>query len=441
MIGDGQLKRLKNVSIQELKKDLEKSRQQQREKLARQQQKTPAANGVIINGDSTIIDMDSKQPQPQQQQQRSTRLSQKKLPVEKLDITAALDVSSIVSSPSPQPPPPPPPQKLPPPVSSSISPLPGDHQTIMKQAKIPKPISKRSQGSIGGIKLTELEMAKLGRLGIAGGQFDGTGKGKTTIGRKSPLPSGKQPQTTTPSPKPPGRSPRPSPRESPIPGKKDGITGLDDGVIGDVDKKAAARIPRSEMPTRKERMQQRKEAAAAAAATDGKKPTEMDAKQQQQPATKEHGSKSSSSSSRSRSRERGVGRKLSREMSKDVQGSKGSRKQSLLDQSPSSRAAKNINEYGHKLVALCRKGDWVGVDTIIKYLNKYNVEFDKMAVSETTGWSPLMFAVRDNRIQISEQLIDLGIPINTKAKVSETRIDKIKILVAVMFPFKIKRNS
>nr|XP_046909522.1 uncharacterized protein LOC124490979 [Dermatophagoides farinae] len=389
---NAQIKRLKNVSIQELKKDLEKSRQQQRQKLAQQK------NGVMINGDATIIDMDSKQ-------QRPSKLSQKKLPVEKLDITAALDVSSVGSTPSPQPPQPP----------LSISPLPGD-QTVMKPSKM-KAVSKRSQGSIGGIKLTELEMAKLGRLGIsaqASGQPDGTSvgvRGKAAVGRKSPLPPGK----LTPSPKPTSKSPRPSPRESPIPGKKD-ITAAPDGESGD-NKKTADRMPRSEMPTRKERMQQRKAAAAAASTAttgkDGKKPTEMDG---QQP-PKEHGSKSSSSSSRSQSRERvgPGGRTLSREMSKDVQG-RGSRKQSLLDQSPSSRTTKNISDYGHKLVALCRKGDWVGVDTIIKYINKYNVEFDKTAVSETTGWSPLMFAVRDNRIQISEQLIDLGIPINTKAK-------------------------
>ncbi|XP_027200011.2 LOW QUALITY PROTEIN: uncharacterized protein LOC113794122 [Dermatophagoides pteronyssinus] len=387
------IKRLKNVSIQELKKDLEKSRQQQRQKLA-QQKKKPTGNGVIINGDATIIDMDSKQQPPSPKPPPPSRLSQKKLQVEKLDITAALDVSSVGSAtPSPQPP-------------SSVSPiLPSDQQTAAI-AKPTKMKSKRSQGSVGGIKLTELEMAKLGRLGVQPGG-DGGAKGKP--GRKSPLPPGK----LTPSPKPSAKSsPRPSPRESPIPpqGKKDAT----DGETSD-DKKT--RMPRSEMPTRKQRMQQRKEAAAAAAAEakDGKKPTETDGMKDEQPPSKEHGSSSSSSRSRSRERVGPGGRKLSREMSKDVQG-RGSRKQSLLDQSPSSRATKNISDYGHKLVALCRKGDWVGVDTIIKYINKYNVEFDKTAVSETTGWSPLMFAVRDNRIQISEQLIDLGIPINTKAK-------------------------
>lgn len=132
----------------------------------------------------------------------------------------------------------------------------------------------------------------------------------------------------------------------------------------------------------------------------------------------------SSSTERTNSQERfamAASRALSRETSKDKGGKPGSRKQSLMDatgQSPSSRTTKNISDYGHKLVALCRKGDWVGVDTIIKYIMKYKVEFDANAVAETTGWSPLMFAVKDNRIQIVEQLIDLGFPINTKAKVS-----------------------
>ena len=120
-------------------------------------------------------------------------------------------------------------------------------------------------------------------------------------------------------------------------------------------------------------------------------------------------------SSEERSGEQG---RLSRDTSKEKSKS-GSRKQSMIDgQSPSSRAAKNVSDYGQKLVALCRKGDWVGVDTVIKYINKYNVEFDSEAVSDNTGWSPLMFAVKDNRIQIVEQLIDIGYSVNARAKVS-----------------------
>lgn len=75
-------------------------------------------------------------------------------------------------------------------------------------------------------------------------------------------------------------------------------------------------------------------------------------------------------------------------------------------------------DFSHKLIALCRKGDWVGVDTVIKYAIKHNIDPDLNAVSESSGWTPIMFAVKDNRIQIVEQLIDLGYPVNTKAKVN-----------------------
>lgn len=84
---------------------------------------------------------------------------------------------------------------------------------------------------------------------------------------------------------------------------------------------------------------------------------------------------------------------------------------------PSSRN-KAPPDFNHKLIALCRKGDWVGVDTVLKWAFKHNVEPDVNAVSENSGWSPLMYAVKENRIQIVEQLIDLGYPVNLRAKVS-----------------------
>ena len=88
--------------------------------------------------------------------------------------------------------------------------------------------------------------------------------------------------------------------------------------------------------------------------------------------------------------------------------------------SPSFAASRNKPppDFSHKLIALSRKGDWVGVDTILKWAFKNNVEPDVNAVSENSGWSPLMYAVKENRIQIVEQLLDLGYPVNLRAKVS-----------------------
>jgi hypothetical protein len=78
---------------------------------------------------------------------------------------------------------------------------------------------------------------------------------------------------------------------------------------------------------------------------------------------------------------------------------------------------KGPSDFSHKLIALCRKSDWVGVDTVIKYAIKHNIDPELNAISESSGWTPVMFAVKDNRIQIVEQLLDLGYPVNIKAKV------------------------
>lgn len=394
---DANLQKLKNVSIKELKKDLEISAHQQRQKIRQ-------------NIDPILSASDGKTTTGAKQ----TRLAQqKKLQVEKLDITASLDVTSVGSSATPTP--------------TDLAQNDQQNQPLGKQTR-PKLSTKRAQGSVAGVKLTELEMAKLGRLGLPAAKG-----GPTTDGKKSPSPI--PADKLAPKASGPSRSPKISPRQSPRPIAKKKLpmtdkteqkaqapTGTEPsetvaaapGTDASNEDKKSTRLPRSEMPTRKQRMQQRKQQAAAS----GRKPEEgPDADKKQ---ADDEGSKHSSS--RSGSRERGP---LSRDTSKDVSGgTKGSRKQSLMDQSPSSKAQKNINDYGYKLVALCRKGDWVGVDTIIKYINKYNVEFEKGAISETTGWSPLMFAVRDNRIQIVEQLIDLGIPINTKAKVSKMIISE-----------------
>lgn len=78
------------------------------------------------------------------------------------------------------------------------------------------------------------------------------------------------------------------------------------------------------------------------------------------------------------------------------------------------------SEFAVKLLALCRKQDWVGVDTIIKFAEKngLNIENDLNIHDEKSGWTPLMFCVKDNRIQLVEQLLDLGFPVNSRAIVS-----------------------
>ena len=384
---DGKVQKLKNVSIQELKKDLEKSRQLQRQKMRK-------GDGGAISPVPTVS------PTPSERKPKvggSTKVSgarkgpKSTLQVEQLDISAPLDVSSV-GSPSPSP------------IDETIEKVSGE---IVPK---PKPAGKgrgKPKKSMAGVKLTELEMAKLGRLAHPDGP-KGRGAGRTTMGPGPP--GGKLSPRPSISPKPPSKSPKLTKKtsavDSPIPGDTTPTNEIG-GEEGEDPTKRIVRVPRKEVPTRREKFQEKQKAIQKAKkGEDGE--TTID---------KVDGigdDKRASSSERSGSRERNS---LNREMSKD-KGKSGSRKQSLLDgSSPASRATKNINDYGYKLVALCRKGDWVGVDTIIKYIVKYNVEFDKEAASETTGWSPLMFAVRDNRIQIVERLIDLGFSVNTRAKV------------------------
>lgn len=379
------VQKLQNVSIQELKRDIEKSRQQQEKKKVR------------------LADMRQDSIDERPKKAEVVKLPTTVVPVESLDITASLDVVSVGS---PIPSPVPDISGIPQKPEADGKPTKADSETVKPKPKLAK--TKRSQGSVSGMKLTELEIAKLGRLAAPT-----VPKAKS----KSPVKASISPAVAGTSKLSPRVSPRPSPRASPIPAKKK----PEEGEV----KKADKRLPRNEIPTRREKLREKQQqkvkdqtgvqgepgrskaesTAAAAAAEGGKGEGEEERKQ-------------SSSDERSGSRER----KLSRDTSKDVasKAAPGSRKQSLFDgQSPSSRTTKNISDYGHKLVALCRKGDWVGVDTVIKYINKYKVEFDSQAASETTGWSPLMFAVRDNRIQIVEQLIDIGFSVNTRAKVGQ----------------------
>lgn len=480
------MQKLKNVSIQELKKDLERSRAQQRAKmrdggaggvagapsteqlLTTVETKGGGGVGVAIGNNvhataapTTAVSSSSSSTLPPKPVTMST------LPVEQLDISAPLDVSSVGSS-APTPTPdkvvsfeePGGDNKLQPSAATTSDP---DAKQLKPAAGPGKGRGSKPKKSVATVKLTELEMAKLGRLGIAGGAAGGPGGGKGRGGGRSGSVSTQQGAGGAGggklSPRPgAGPSPRPSPRASPRPtppgsptagggrraGSRAGGAASDQGTDGEGDaggaaggKKNVVRVPRKDMPTRREQFQEKQRAAkaagkAAAGAAAGKAGAPAGEKAGEagtaeagataEAAAAGAGEKRGSSSERSGSRERAAGAEskgsLTREVSKEKGAKSGSRKASLMDgTSPASRATKNINDYGYKLVALCRKGDWVGVDTVIKFIYKSNVEYDKDAASETTGWTPLMFAVRENRIQIVEQLIDLQFNVNARAKV------------------------
>lgn len=68
------------------------------------------------------------------------------------------------------------------------------------------------------------------------------------------------------------------------------------------------------------------------------------------------------------------------------------------------------------LIQLCRRGDWLAVDNLLRFLN--DEEFDLDAVAQGTGWTPVMFAVKENRVNIVERLLDVGFDVNAQATVS-----------------------
>ena len=89
-----------------------------------------------------------------------------------------------------------------------------------------------------------------------------------------------------------------------------------------------------------------------------------------------------------------------------------------------------------KLIILCRKGDWLAVETFLKQVDKKSI--DNTVVNEENNWTPLMYASRDNRVAIVERLIQLGFNVNVKADgditalhvaCANAREDTIKLLL------------
>lgn len=69
-----------------------------------------------------------------------------------------------------------------------------------------------------------------------------------------------------------------------------------------------------------------------------------------------------------------------------------------------------------RLIMLCRKGDWLAVDTLLRQVDPR--DFDTSIVSEGNLWTPLMYAAKENRVNIIDKLLDIGYNVNQKAVVS-----------------------
>uniref|UniRef100_T1JXK5 Ion transport domain-containing protein n=1 Tax=Tetranychus urticae TaxID=32264 RepID=T1JXK5_TETUR len=75
--------------------------------------------------------------------------------------------------------------------------------------------------------------------------------------------------------------------------------------------------------------------------------------------------------------------------------------------------AKSLISPSQRLIALCRREEWLAVDTLLHQTDPSF--FDVNIVSEGNLWTPLMFAARDNRVNVIEKLVDIGYNVNSRA--------------------------
>lgn len=78
---------------------------------------------------------------------------------------------------------------------------------------------------------------------------------------------------------------------------------------------------------------------------------------------------------------------------------------------------------GMRLLQLCQSGDWYGVDGHLRYFEKrvqngltLNTKPLAELKDEGTGWTPLMYTIKDNRIALGDRMLEMGCDINGKTK-------------------------
>lgn len=83
-------------------------------------------------------------------------------------------------------------------------------------------------------------------------------------------------------------------------------------------------------------------------------------------------------------------------------------------------AKQNISPSQH-LLNLCKQGQWITISNLLAYVDASL--FDLNIVSTATGWTPLMFAAKENRVNIADKFIKMGYDVNAQAKVSKVIIE------------------
>ena len=71
-------------------------------------------------------------------------------------------------------------------------------------------------------------------------------------------------------------------------------------------------------------------------------------------------------------------------------------------------------EMAGRIILACKRGDWVSVEALVKQSKTEGL--DTRLVTEQLGWSPLHFAAKDNRVTMVDLLIEVGYPVNCKAR-------------------------
>lgn len=76
-----------------------------------------------------------------------------------------------------------------------------------------------------------------------------------------------------------------------------------------------------------------------------------------------------------------------------------------------------------RLLQLCQSGDWYGVDGHLRYFEKRvasgqtkNTKPLSGVKDEASGWTPLMYAIKDNRIPICDRFLEMGCNVNAMAR-------------------------
>lgn len=67
------------------------------------------------------------------------------------------------------------------------------------------------------------------------------------------------------------------------------------------------------------------------------------------------------------------------------------------------------------LLTLCKQGDWENAYNLLNHTDKN--KFDTKITSSGTGWTPIMFAAKENRVKVVDKLIQFGFNVNAQANV------------------------